>query len=258
MKKSKLTVALVIGMFIILLTVGSAMAGDISLVTYTDTGEIATGDIVDDYWFAPDEVGSGSLIRNGDFSAWTDGTPDNWTVWSQDVDGWETPHLAMTDLALTPDGDNYGMSLFVRNIGGSGAYYVGAYQALDGVSDGYYWVNTHATSWGENLVAYNAVAWYGIGTSDDPSSVTEWRTLDPYTTPCHNNWGSCEYIGRYETVHIPDGAYFHLMAGHKFPVYNAWTVFLFDDISIVPADGNDVDDGFWLDGAVGWDPNVVR
>jgi hypothetical protein len=258
MRKSKITAAFVFGLLIVLLVAGTALADDIVLVTYTDTGEVATGDVEDDYWFAPDEVGTGSLIRNGDFAAWTDGMPDNWTVWANTKDGWENAHLGMTDLALTPDGDNYGMSLFVRNIGGSGSFYAGAYQALDGVADGYYWVNTHATSWGEKLVEYNAIAWYGIGTSDDPGSVTEWRTLDPYTTPCHNNWGACEYIGRYETVHISEGSYFHLMAGHKFPVYNAWTVFLFDDVSIVPADGHLVEDGYWLDGAVGWDPNAVR
>jgi hypothetical protein len=258
MKKTKISALVLIGLLTIFAFVGTALAGHIDYTNYTDTGEIAVGDFDEDYWFAPDEVGSGSLIRNGDFTNWTDGVPDNWTVWANEATGWENAHVAQTDLALTPDGDNYGLSLFVRNTGGSGSFYAGAYQALDGVSDGYYWVNTHATSWGIKLEGYNAMAWYGIGSSEDPASVTEWRTLDPFTTPCHNNWGVCEYIGRYETVHISDGSYFHLMSGHKFPVYNAWTVFLFDDISIVPADGNYVTDGYWLDGAVGWNPNAPR
>lgn len=258
MKNTKVTVAVVVGLLIILMVAGTALADHIEYVTYNDTVEVAVGDIYDDYWFAPDEVGTGSLIRNGDFSAWTDGAPDNWTVWADESDGWENAHLAMTDLAIGGDGENYGMALFIRNIGGGGSYDAGAYQALDGITDGYYWVNTHATSWGEKLVPYNAVAWYGIGSSSETDSVTEWRTLDPFTTPCHNNWGACEYIGRYETVHLSEGDYFHLMVTHKFPVFNAWTVFLFDDISIVPADGNYIEDGYWLDGAVGWNPNAIR
>lgn len=258
MKKAKITVSIVVGLLVILLMAGIVFAEDIEYVTYNDTGEIAGSDFDDDYWFAPDEVGTGSLIRNGDFSAWTDGVPDNWTIWSDSKSGWENTHVAMTDLALTDDGDNYGLSLFVRNIGGSGSFYAGAYQALDGVGEGYYWVNTHATRWGEKLYAYNAMAWYGIGSSSDPSSVTEWRTLDPFTTPCHNNWGLCIYVGRYETVHVDEGSYFHLMAGHKFPVYNAWTVTLFDDISMVPASGDVIEDGYWADGLVGWNPNAPR
>jgi hypothetical protein len=246
------------GMLIIFILVGTALAGDIDYTTYNDTIEVAGSDIDEDYWFAPVEVGSGSLIRNGDFSSWTDGAPDNWTLWTDSAAGWENTHVAMTDLALTPDGENYGLSFFVRNIGGSGSFYAGASQSLDGVADGYYWVNTHGTNWGNDLTAYNALAWYGIGTSDDPSSVTEWRTLDPFTGPCNNDWGSCIYIGRYETLHISEGSYFHLLAGHKFPVFNAWTVFLFDDISIVPADGNYVTDGYWIDGLVGWNPNAPR
>ena len=258
MKKAKITVSIVVGLLVVLLIAGTALAEHIDYVTYNDTVGVAVSDVFEDYWFAPNEVGTGSLIRNGDFSAWTDGSPDNWTVWADSAGGWENAHVAMTDLAWTSDGDNYGLSLFIRNTGGSGSFYAGAYQALDGVGDGYYWVNTHATSWGIKLADYNALAWYGIGSSEDPSSVTQWRTLDPFTTPCHNDWGACEYIGRYETVHIDEGSYFHLLAGHKFPVFNAWSVFLFDDISIVPADGNYVEDGYWLDGAVGWNPNAPR
>lgn len=258
MKKTKITVSLVVGLLVILVVASTALADHIDYTTYNDTGETATGDFFDDYWFAPDEVGTGSLIRNGDFSAWTDGVPDNWTVWADQATNWENAHVAMTNLALTDDGENYGLSFFIRNTGGSGSFYAGAYQALDGVGDGYYWVNTHVTSWGVNLAGYNTLAWYGIGTSEDPSSVSQWRSLDPFTTPCHNDWGVCEYMGRYETVHISEGSYFHLLAGHKFPVYEAWTVFLFDDISIVPADGNYVTDGYWLDGLVGWNPNAVR
>lgn len=258
MKKTKLSAAIAMSLLIILMIAGTALADHIDFVTYTDTGEVAAGDLDEDYWFAPDEVGTGSLIRNGDFSNWTDGRPDNWTVWADTADGWENAHVAMTDLALTDDGDNYGLSFFIRNTGGSGSFYAGASQALDGVGDGYYWVNTHATSWSDNLVAYNAMAWYGLGTSDDPGSVSEWRTLDPYSTPCHNDWAACDYIGRYETVHISEGSYFHLMVGHKFPVYNAWSTFLIDDVSIVPADGHLVEDGYWFDGVVGWDPSAIR
>jgi hypothetical protein len=274
--KAKLSIAFALSLVLVLLIAGSAAA--VKVVTYTDMGAEAVGDYVDDYWFAPGEAGGPFIVENGDFSLWEGGFPVGWDVWDDGAkSGWEEAHLAMIDLALGGSGENYAMGLFVRNVGGKGSYYAGAAQQLANVTEsGYYWVNAHASMFGEydffeiyNYIFFsadhlaNAFAWYAISPEAEASHVEGWRELFPVgalpgAIPCPNPWEGCIYAGRYETVWIDAGDYFHLKAGHKFPTYNVWTTFVFDDISIVPAEGDVIEDGFWADGAVYWDENAPR
>lgn len=268
--KAKVGIAFAFSLVLVLLIVGSAAA--IKVVSYTDMGG--------DYFFES-EQGDASLVANGDFEAWTDGRPDSWAVWPEDdatkPSGWEDWHLAQTDLSANNDGSNYAMGMFVRNIGGSGSYYVGAKQPLEQITEsGYYWVTVHATMFGEydfftadnslwllsdNLA--NAFAWYGISAEEDPANVDDWREMFlvnavPGGAPCPNPWEGCIYVGRYETVWIDAGDTMHLMAGHKFPSYNVWTLFTFDDISIVPLTDDFVDDGLFDDGDQTWEQHTIR
>ena len=277
--KAKLSLAFALSLVLVLLIAGSASA--IKVVTYTDMGGDAVGDYVDDYWFAPSEAGGPFLVENGDFSLWDGGMPESWHVWDDGAkSGWEEAHLAMIDMALGGDGENYAMGFFVRNVGGSGGYYAGANQQLSSITEsGYYWVTTHASMFGEysffefdNDVYFsadhlaNAFAWYATSPEAEAADVEEWRELFPVgalpgAIPCPNPWEGCIYAGRYETVWIDAGDYLHLKAGHKFPTYNVWTVFVFDDISIIPLDPEVeevIEDGFWADGGVYWDETAPR
>lgn len=238
----------------------SGRANTIQVLHYEDTGAVAIGDVDLDYWYAPNEVVVGSLIDNGDFQSWTEGQPDYWTFWADSKAGWEEAHLAQMDYAIRPEGENDAFGIFVRNVGGDGAYYAGAWQPLSRITaPGYYWVTTHFTMWGEhNDIHYNSVAWYGIGNSADPAGVSDWHELSPLPFPCPNILGVCLHIGRYETIYLEPGQYFHLRVGHNFPTYNVWTVFGIDDISIIPASGAVIEDGFWPDGLVTWNPHTLR
>ena len=76
--KTKLTLALVLSLVLVLFVVGSASA--IKLVSYDDTEA-----------FNPrpeSESGEGSLICNGNFDDWTDGLPDCWTIHEVEQSGW--------------------------------------------------------------------------------------------------------------------------------------------------------------------------
>lgn len=261
--KTKLVLLMLVTSFILFLdaTPAKADGGDRSdVLRYDDAGIVSAGDFSIYYWYPPDEETVGSLLRNGDFQDWVEGRPQDWTVWADSKEGWEEAHVAQIDFALTEEGQNDGFGLFVRNTGGGGDYYAGAYQKLDQITEaGPYWVTTHMTMWGKIAHAlYNSVGWYGIGDNADPSSVEEWRELSPLPIPCPNLLGACLYIGRYETITIEPGQYFHLRVGHKFSSYNAWTVFGLDDFSIVPAGGEVIKDGFWPDGLTFWDPRQLR
>ena len=249
MNRTKIAVILTLLMAFVL--VGSAMA-QVTPVTYDDTAS--------DY-DAPGEEPQ-SLILNGDFNSWsTDSawiaeqgvdcdnaggqSPDYWCVWGQDKNGWEFVHLGKTDLAVGAEetkGDSYGMSLFIRHQGnGSGSFYAGAWQQLNVPAEGYYFINVSETIWYDNrrgTAPYNSVAWYTISDTADPWDSDDWRELDPYTIQCPNTYEICNYAGRDETIHVSPGQYLHLIVAHKFPVFNASTVFLLDDVSLVPADDN--------------------
>lgn len=231
---------------------GTVFADHITFVTYEDT--VGLGPEVE-------AGGLGSLVSNGDFSLWNaDGTPVDWHVWADSIAGWEDAHFAKMDLALGAPGENYGAGLFVRNVGGAGSYYAGIRQHLDAVTTGgYYWINIHETIWyGGGTSGYNSMAWYTISSEEDPYMATGWRELDPFTIQCPNTDGACLRVSRQETVWVDPGSYLHIAVGHKWPVYNAWSVFAIDDISLVPASGSPGDSGFFFDGAVFWDPTAVR
>lgn len=239
---------------------GRASAQRNDVVRYDDAGLVSIGDVSIYYWYPPGKIEPNSLIRNGDFQAWQDGQPENWTVWVEHKPGWEDAHIAQIDYAVTEEGENNAFGLFVRNVGGEGSYYAGAYQQLDQVEEaGYYWLTTHMTMWGEvPKVLYNSVGWYGIGDSADPASVGDWRELSPLPIPCPNQLRVCIHVGRYETIYVEPGQYFHLRVGHNFPAYNVWTVFGLDDFALSPAGGEVIEDGFWPDGLVYWDPRELR
>lgn len=250
MKKFKLAVLLSL-LLIVVMT--SAAFADVTVVSYSDTRSNFT---------PPEGNPDSSLIRNGDFSAWTNGHPDSWTVWADSKEGWEDAHLANVDLshvANRPEGMNNALGFFVRNIGGSGSYYAGAYQQLDKItSEGLYVVNVSGTSWYGNATApYNTVAWYGIGDSSDPSSVSLWRELYSDRIVCPNTAQVCNYIGRDEAITIAPGQYFHLRVAHKFPYLNSWSTWVIDDISIVPADGSAAETAGYYNWVDEDDNNVV-
>lgn len=267
----RVSIVLIVSLVLVALFAGTVMAGvdDFSVVSYDDV--VSGGYDV--------EAGErGSMIQNGDFSLWEDGKPVGWEVWADSAAGWEKAHLAQEDLAVPgSENTNYALGMFVRNVGGSDSYYVGAYQELTKEQfpeAGNYWVTIHGTMWGDyeffdafNLrfteSVYNSVAWYGIGDSKDPASVTEWRELvfTPWSggaIPCHNEDESCIYAARNETVEIAPGQFFHIKAGQKFGHFNYWTLFTFDDISIVAADNSDLENGHWADGDISWDKTTVR
>lgn len=253
MKKTK--IAVMLSVLLVAIFVGAAFA-DFTVVSYDDTRSN----------FNPPagEIQLGSLIVNGDFNDWTAGMPDAWTVWADGKSGWENAHLASVDLshmANRPEGISKGLGFFVRNIGGSGSYSAGAYQQLPaGMAAGLYFVNVSGTAWYDNgTFPYNTVAWYGIGDSESPASVTLWRELYPDRIVCANRDQVCEYIGRDETISVEPGQFFHLKVTHKFPIFNSWSTWVLDDISMVPADGS-VDEtlGYytWVDASD--NPIVIR
>ena len=250
--KSKLVAVMLSSVLLVVLVTGTAFAG-IDVVNYDDTA-------ADGYdWFEP--TGGDSLIRNGDFSLWKDGFPEFWDIWGESKSGWEDAHLAQMDYAKpNSDHENPAMGLFIRNVGGSGSYSAGASNHLEAITkSGYYWVTVHVTAWSEFVNgAYTSVAWYGIGSSSDASSVSEWRELYPDLGACPNGQEFCNHLGRYETLWIDAGSYLHIKVSHKFPEFNCWTVFGFDDVSIVPAEGSVIDDGWIADAVITWDEHAAR
>lgn len=247
MKKFGLVALLVIAMSLVVAGLASA---DFSVVSYDDT--VAA-------FYEPGDTGATHYISNGDFSLWENGYPVGWNVPTPVTNNnWEV-HLAQMDLALTDDGMNYGMGWFFR-AGTAGSQYAHVSQQVSPeLVSGYYWVEVHETAWQYNVQSpYNAIAWYGFGTSEDPSSVTDWRELDPFTYQCDNFDGVCIVLGRKETRWIDAGSYMFVMMGMKFPDHQSWTVFGIDDITIMDVDGSSGLKVWWIDGLVGWHPNAPR
>ena len=247
---NKLRIAVLLAVLMALLVVGSAFAQVIA-VDYDDTES--------NYWPGQAEDVFHYVV-NGDFNAWSadsawiaeagvecdndsGNSPDYWCVWGQDKAGWEWAHLSQTDLAegsLEEKGESYGMRLFLRHQGnGKGSFYAGAWQPLTTVTEaGYYFINVSESIWFNNdrgTANYNSVAWYTISDTNDPWDSDDWRELDPYTVQCPNSWEVCEYAGRDETIWVEPGQFLHLIVAHKFPVFNASTVFLLDDVSMIAA-----------------------
>lgn len=234
----KVRMLMLVGALLSLLAFSNAFA-DVVVVSYDDT------------WsnFAPPDGclpdNCNSLIKNGDFEAWSNGEPDNWYIKDNPFNvtklGWEVTHLSQVDLTRYGTGHNNGMGLFIRNIGGDGPQYAYASQELDLIpSAGYYVVNVSYSAFYDNgSVPYNSVAWYGIGDSADPASVGLWREIYPDRVTCQNSAQNCEYGGRHETIQIAPGQHFHVRVGQKFNILNSWTTWIFDDFNIVPAGGAD-------------------
>lgn len=286
----KLRIAVILALLLGLVVV-AGVAAQGKIVKYDDTAGV--NDFKD--W---SDTGESSMICNGNFDAenWVEGEegdyPLCWWTWTAGpAAGWEGWHLSQVNMAEIGDTADEvpmddAMGIFVRNIGGSGPYYAGAANRLDQiVASDYYWVEAQATMWGgypqiqymnglltiEGMLA-NSVAFYGIGTSEDPATVTEWRELfvdtyhygQPGAVPCANEWEECVQVGRYETIWI-DGSdsgetpWFHLKAGQKFDTFNVWTVFTFDNILVrgLEADAEDLSD-WWIVGDTAWDKDAAR
>ncbi len=254
LNKVKLAVLLSAIMGIIITVV--AFAGGFSVVSYTDTS--AKG-------YHPSSVTTPQYIVNGDFNEWVGGYPVSWNMPTPVLSpNWEV-HFANVDLAKGGGEEDRGISnaagMFFR-AGSSGSQYAGMSQQVgDGLVSGDYWVQVHITAWEERVTsAYNSVAWYGFGSTSDPSSVTVWRELFPDQRVCKNISQVCNHLGRKETVNIEAGSYMHLQMGMKFPDHQSWTTFVIDDISITDfSDGIDVDvTDFVDDGDIYWDSQSQR
>lgn len=198
-----------------------------------------------------DPVDLHSVIINGDFTAMPNGQVDcsgghgveavfaGWCSWANpEGNGYESANLADVDLSILGSiGGNRGMGWFISNTGGgNGGYYAGAYQPLN-VPAGLYFISISETAWYFDDLAtgpYNSVAWYAISNTADHNQVTQWRELNPSRYQCQNSWERCDYSGRDEMVTVNTGDYLHLKVGHKFPEFMAKTVFIFDDIFMVP------------------------
>jgi hypothetical protein len=241
----KLRFALFLTLVAMLVIVGTVLADPFTPVNYTDTQSE----------FDSPETGAeealGSFILNGAFDDWTGGEPDHWTIWEQSKAGWEAVHMGPADLAQSAAGMNDALGMFIRHTGGDGGFYSGVYQPLSLITTGgYYFVNISEAIWyndDRETAAFNSVAWYAITDSTNPfDDVDAWRELDPYEIQCANSFEVCNYAGRDETVWIDPGSYFHLIVAQKFPVFNASTVFVIDDVSITGTDGNlDYTNGFY-------------
>lgn len=252
---SKLKIAIALTVLLGIVVSVAAFAGGFAVVSYDDTSANIKQ--------PAKEVTTPQYIKNGDFSAWSGGYPSDWVVPKPALSpGWSV-HFASMDYAKSgsTDGMNQAVGYFFRT-GSAGSQFANMYQKVgdDLVTDDY-WVQVHVTAWEHNVESeFNSVAWYGFGSSEDPSSVTMWRELFPDAFVCSNDAQRCNHLGRKETVSINQGDYMHLMLGMKFPDMGAWTVFGVDDISISDfSDGIEVDvTGFTDDGDIFWDRRAPR
>lgn len=205
-------------------------------------------------------------IANGDFSAWTDGLPDSWTLIEPVMaPNWEV-HVGRADYArgsAEERGVRNALAIFVR-AGSEGSQFVNFYQQVSpNLRSGDHWIQLHMSAWQDKVTsAYNSVAWYGFGDSADPASVTEWRELYPAEVTCHVSAERCTYYGRRELVNVEAGSYLHLQVGMKFPDHQSWTTFWIDEISLTaPLDEAttvEVDDFYDTDATVRWNEYQLR
>jgi len=269
----KIRYAVVMSLLLVVAAVSAAFADGLTIVNYNDTGSNG---------YTPNQGDDPvSYIDNGDFNGW--GDEFVWNSWADSAAGWEV-RGAKTDLSEGGEGISYGMGFFIRNTGGSDGAYAGLVQEMVNIpASGQYFVNVSATAfWDVATGPYNSVAWYAISDSATASGVMadEWKELYSDTTVCENKFGNCTYVGRDEMVSINPGQYFHVKVGQKFPIYQANTVFIIDDISVV-AENTEMtnENGFynWMDqnadpsckwhsgdacanqyDIVTWDPSALR
>lgn len=252
-KMNKWRVAMVASLLLGLIVSIGAFAHGFGVVSYDDV-EVKN--------YKPGKVTTNQYLQNGHFTEWAGGKPMYWTVPDPVVtNGWEV-HFANIDVSRKGDneGINNAAGMFFRT-GPSGSQFASMSQQTSVTTPGLYWIQLHLTAWEDNVQsAYNSVAWYGFGTSADPSSVTQWRELFPDTRVCPNDGGRCNYLARKETVSLNGGEYVHVRMGMKFPDHQAWTLFVVDDISLTDlSDGINVDTtSFVVDGEVKWDSTANR
>jgi len=213
------------------------------------------------------EPGGASYVRNGAFDDWTTaGLPLSWELEIPPTGG--DIKFAQIDWADAnarhAEKHNYGLGVFALCNTDEAPGYAIAHQALGVTRSDTYWVVVHSTAWGDYDLAskYNSVAWYAIAKTSDPESVAEsaWRELYPDTQVCRNEWGSCNYLARAESVYIEAGSHLFLKAEMKFAEYNNWTAWGWDDIAVWDMEDEELlgPDG-WMDaGDVTWDSHAVR
>jgi len=203
----------------------------------------------------------GAYIQNGAFDMWpADELPTGWTLYSYERVGKEL-HWAQVDLSMADGQPNYALGLFVRNIHRRYAPIYGAACTLLNVSIADdYWVSVHTSAWGIETIPYNSVAWYAITTSKNPRDVEffEWRELSADLLSCRNGDEKCAFVARKETVYIEPNSYLCVRAGMKFREYNAWTMWVWDDISITDATGGYGVNNFIAAGTLTWKRYALR
>ncbi|MBN2002176.1 MAG: hypothetical protein JXA21_02365 [Anaerolineae bacterium] len=236
-------------------TLISADAPPISLWYETDEIAGTYTDLTLQRDFAP---GGSKYLANGDFHAWDDDAPAGWTLYRAERGGHDV-HWSRVVWGNASGAADYALSLLVRD---SHRYYGGAYGAacvgLDVPKEGDYWVTLHTTAWGSESIPYNSVAWYAITRYYRPWYIEEsdWRELYAEPLSCRNSAGQCGFTARRELVHIVPGDTLCLQAGMKFREYNAWTVWVWDDITVVATDSGAT--GFVEEGTVKWKAGVAR
>ncbi|RMF30188.1 MAG: hypothetical protein D6759_12410 [Chloroflexi bacterium] len=208
-------------------------------------------------------AGGASYVRNGAFDEWMADAPKYWTLETTAPTGSEV-HWAKADYAdpnaRNEGRHNYALALFVRNTAAAAPAYGIAHTELGVSKGGYYWVTVHVTAWGANRTPYNSVAWYAIYPTGDPGKVPEsaWRELYPDTEVCANKMEQCNHLARKETVYIEPGSHLFLKGAMKFPVFQAWTVWAWDDISVLDLTQPESMSGWIAEGVVTWDKNALR
>lgn len=197
-------------------------------------------------------------VDNGDFDTWGKYGPTDWTLYTAQRGGHDV-RWAKVRWGGSPEAPDYALSLLVRD---SHRYYNGAYGAacteLNVPREGDYWVTIHTTAWGSETIPYNSVAWYAITQYYRPWYVPEsaWRELYADPLSCRNGAEQCGFTARRELVHIAPGDTLCLQAGMKFREYNAWTLWVWDDIAVAAA--TDGASGFVNEGSVTWTAGIAR
>ena len=208
------------------------------------------------------QAGGATYVLNGAFDDWSDGLPVDWKLYSHAPKGHEL-RWSKVDLSNGGSGEdqNYALGLFIRNVHRRRDPAFGAACVkLNVLNKGDYWVTIHTAAWGNENIPYNSMAWYAISTSKNPQDIgaSTWRELYPNPHSCRNSETRCDFLARKEVVHIAPKSYLCLQAGLKFDEYNAWTMWIWDDISITDLSSPLGESGFLDDGDVEWQPSAIR
>lgn len=244
----KFKYAVVMSMLLVVAAVSAAFADGLTPVRYDDTNGNA---------YVPSGASVGvSAVDNGDFNEPYGSDLFAWTAWGDnDKPGWEV-HAGPANLSEGGEGLSLGMSFFIRNTGGSGGAYAGLVQPLARITEtGDYFVNISATAfWAEDTGPYNSVAWYAISDSATASGVndSEWKELYRDQIVAPNLAEASNYLGRDEMVSIDPGQYFHVRVAQKFPIWDANTTFIIDDISVILASELETPEGETTNGYYAW------